>query len=264
MLVTRMIEISQLTLQHAGKVLCQQLDMAVSAGECWAILGQNGAGKSTLIHVLARLESDCNISHAGIRIAGKPLSSWSRLDLACEVGVLLQEEPGEFYGTVREYLSLGRYPHMRGLSGWKTGQTEQVDQAGARMDLTAVMHRRVGSLSGGERQRMRIAQLLVQSPRCYLLDEPLQHLDIKHQLSVMQLLADLAREGNAVMMVLHDIHRVRRYCDHVLMLFGEGRAVTGSTSDVFTRENLAALYQCDPGELVDGEAATSYFIPEGK
>lgn len=259
-----MIEINQLTLRCAGKMLCQKLDLRVSPGECWAVLGQNGVGKSSLIHVLGRLDSACSTSHAGIRIAGKMLSSWSQPELARQMGILLQEEPDGFHGSVREYLSLGRYPHMRGLAGWKTAcQAERVDQVGERMELAGLMNRRVKSLSGGERQRVRIAQLLVQSPRYYLLDEPLQHLDIKHQLFVIRLFAELAREGNAVLMVLHDISRVRRYCDHVLLLFEDGRAVAGKTGDVFNRENLSALYQCDPEALeIDGPAG--YFMPERK
>jgi iron complex transport system ATP-binding protein len=258
-----MIKISQLTLQCAGKTLCQKLDLTVSPGECWAVLGQNGVGKSSLIHVLGRLDVACSIAHAGIQVAGAALSSWSRSELARQMGILLQEEPGEFHGHVREYLLLGRYPHMHGLAGWQTFQTEAVDQVGDRMELTGLMDRRMGSLSGGERQRVRIAQLLVQSPRYYLLDEPLQHLDIKHQLFIMRLFAELAREGNAVLMVLHDINRVRQYCDHVLLLFEDGHAVAGTTGDIFTRENLSALYQCDLEEL-EINGAAGYFMPERK
>lgn len=117
------------------------------------------------------------------------------------------------------------------------------------MELANFSHRSLDTLSGGERQRVRIALLLAQSPQCYLLDEPLQHLDLRYQLFAMMLFKELAAKGSAVMIVLHDITWVSRYCDHVLMLFEKGRVLAGSMGKLLTRDNLEELYQCSLDEF---------------
>jgi iron complex transport system ATP-binding protein len=162
---------------------------------------------------------------------------------------MLQEEPGEFWGNVSEYVLLGRYPHVKNLFGWESVDHDIAIQAMQRMELTNFSQRSLDTLSGGERQRVRIALLLAQSPQCYLLDEPLQHLDLRHQLFAMMLFKELATQGSTVMIVLHDIAWVSRYCDHVLMLFENGRVLAGSVEELLTRDNLEELYQCSLDEF---------------
>ena len=116
------------------------------------------------------------------------------------------------------------------------------------------------TLSGGERQRARIALLLAQAPQCYLLDEPLQHLDLRHQASAMRLFSKLASQGKTLVMVLHDIGWANRFCDHILMLFDNGRTIAGTTEEVLNRNNLEALYQCNMTEFVLG--SERHFVPE--
>jgi iron complex transport system ATP-binding protein len=245
-----MLETRNLTLKHPDKLLCHNLNLTVTPGECWAILGRNGCGKTTLLHALGGLRPAEGDDQASISLRGKLLDSWSRRELARHMGMLLQEEPGEFWGDVREYVLLGRHPHVGTLSGWLPSDHDIAFSAIERMELTQVAHRPLGTLSGGERQRARIALLLAQSPQYYLLDEPLQHLDLRHQLGVMQLFRELGKQGSALMMVLHDIEWANRFCDHVLMIFDEGQIISGTTEDLLNRENLEALYQCSMEEFV--------------
>ena len=245
-----MLETMNLTLKHPDKLLCNNLNLIVSPGECWAILGQNGCGKTTLIHALGGLRQPNGDNPSLISLGGKLLKTWSRRELARHLGILLQEEPGEFWGDVREYVLLGRHPHVDTLFGWLPGDHDIAFSAIERMELAHLAHRPLSTLSGGERQRARIALLLAQSPQYYLLDEPLQHLDLRHQLGVMQLLRELGRQGNAVMMVLHDIEWACRFCDHVLMIFDNGHIIAGTVEDLLNRGNLEALYQCSMEEFV--------------
>ncbi|HVW64558.1 MAG TPA: ABC transporter ATP-binding protein [Nitrosospira sp.] len=244
-----MLEARNLTLKYPGKLLCHDLHLAVNPGECWAILGRNGCGKTTLIHALGGLRQ-ANGDGSSISLGGKLLASWPRRELARHLGTLLQEEPGEFWGDVREYVLLGRYPYADTLFGWQPADHDIALKAMERMELSDVAHRPLGTLSGGEHQRARIALLLAQSPQYYLLDEPLQHLDLRHQLGVMQLFKELGRQGNALMMVLHDIRWASRFCDHVLMIFDNGRVIAGNAEDVLNQENLEALYQCGMEEFM--------------
>jgi iron complex transport system ATP-binding protein len=154
---------------------------------------------------------------------------------------------------------LGRYPHVENMFGWDDIDQDIAIRAIERMELTGLAHRSLGTLSGGERQRARIALLLAQSPQCYLLDEPLQHLDLRHQLLAMMLFGELARQGNALMMVLHDVGWASRFCDRVLMLFDNGRAITGSVKEILNQPNLESLYQCNMKEFVVGGAR--HFVP---
>lgn len=250
-----MLQTQNLTLQYPGKLLCRDLSLTVKPGECWAILGQNGSGKTTLIHALGGLRTTDN----SVTMAGRAPQTWPRRELARKLGVMLQEEPGEFWGNVQEYVMLGRHPHVKNLFGWEAVDCDIAMQAIARMELTDFSQRPLDTLSGGERQRARIALLLAQSPQCYLLDEPLQHLDLRHQLAAMTLFRELAGQGSAVMMVLHDIAWADRYCDQVLMLFDNGRVLAGPTRELLTRPNLEALYQCSLEEF--GAGSKRHFIP---
>ncbi len=243
------LQTKNLTLQYPGKLLCRDLNLTVNSGECWAVLGQNGCGKTTLIHVLGGLRSADGVSTNSVTVAGKAPLTWPRRELARKMGIMLQEEPGEFWGNVSEYVLLGRHPHVKNLFGWESVDHDIAIQAMQRMELTNFSQRSLDTLSGGERQRVRIALLLAQSPQCYLLDEPLQHLDLRHQLFAMMLFKELATQGSTVMIVLHDIAWVSRYCDHVLMLFENGRVLTGSVEELLTRDNLEELYQCSLDEF---------------
>jgi len=254
-----MLQTKNLTLQYPGKLLCRDLNLTVNPGECWAILGQNGCGKTTLIHALGGLRPTDSGGAASVTVAGKAPQDWSRREFACKLGIMLQEESGEFWGNVQEYVLLGRHPHVRNLFGWEAADQDIALQAIDRMELTALAQRPLVTLSGGERQRARIALLLAQSPQYYLLDEPLQHLDLRHQLFAMTLFRELAMQGSAVMMVLHDITWASRYCDHVLMLFDNGRTLAGSTEEILSRSNLETLYQCSLEE--SGTGSARHFVP---
>ncbi|MDQ3186446.1 MAG: ABC transporter ATP-binding protein [Pseudomonadota bacterium] len=247
-------------MQYPGKVLCRNLNLTVNSGECWAILGQNGCGKTTLIHTLGGLRRADNENESSITVAEKAPQIWARRDLARYLGIMLQEEPGEFWGSVYEYVLLGRYPYLKGIFGWEAADQDIAVRAIERMKLTSLAHRPLVTLSGGERQRARIALLLTQSPQCYLLDEPLQHLDLRHQLLAMALFSELARQGRTLVIVLHDIGWVSRFCDHVLMLFDDGHVIAGTAEETINRPNLEALYQCSMEEFVVGRAR--HFVPE--
>lgn len=254
------LQAKNLTLQYPGKILCRELSWTINPGECWAVLGENGCGKTTLIHAMGGLQKADTGEAPQVSLAGKTPQAWRPRELARHIGVLLQEEPGEFWGDVHEYVLLGRYPHVKGIFGWEAADHEMATRAIECMGLGGLAHRPLTTLSGGERQRARIALLLAQSPQCFLLDEPLQHLDLRHQLSVMTLFRDLATQGKAAVMVLHDIGWASRFCDHILMLFNNGRTLAGRTEEVLNRNDLETLYHCGMTEFI--MRGTRHFMPD--
>lgn len=231
-----------LAIGFGTRVLRRDLDLELQPGECWALLGNNGTGKSTLLHVLAGLRPGLA---GGVRLDGIEIGRLASSERARRIGLLLQEEPGAFWGTLLEYVLLGRYPHRRWLLGATARDEAIVREALARTGLAALAARTLSTLSGGERQRARLAQILAQDPDVYLLDEPLQHLDLRHRLEAMRLLRELAHAGGkSVLMVVHDPAYARRYCDRALLLFDDGAVRVGPAAQLLTRELLESLYGC--------------------
>jgi iron complex transport system ATP-binding protein len=160
------------------------------------------------------------------------------------VGVLLQDETESFWGSTLEYVMLGRMPHERGLFAPDAAAAEAARAALAEVDLPGQARQPYRTLSGGERQRARLAQLVVQSPDVWLLDEPLAHLDLGHQLAAMSLAARLAASGRTVVMSLHEPYWAARYCGHALLLYDSQRFSSGPAEHVLTQDNLEAVYGC--------------------
>ncbi|HEY0336321.1 MAG TPA: ABC transporter ATP-binding protein [Burkholderiales bacterium] len=254
-----MLRCSDLAIEVPGRVLCRNVSVVFEPGQLWAVLGRNGAGKSTLLHTLAGLVRP-NAGSVELQTpAGLPVRD--ARTRARMVAVLLQIEDGTYWGTAGEYVLLGRYPHVRGLLGYSR---EDIEQAEAALDAVAMLSyalRRFATLSGGERQRVRIAQILAQDADTFLLDEPLQHLDLAYQAQILNLMATRAREHrNTVVMVLHEPLWIARLCTHVLILAGEGVAHHGPAEDILTRERLEHAYGCRLREIDHGAGRS--FVPD--
>ena len=223
----------------AGRRVCSALDLMVAPGQCWAILGRNGAGKTTLLHTLAGLRPPA----AGtIELFGRPLAATSRRDIARLRGLLVQDDSDPFPATVLETVLIGRHPH---LSRWQLESGEDLRiarEALGAADMAGTEARDVRTLSGGERRRVALAALLAQQPQLFLLDEPSSHLDLAHQIALLDRLAEAVRpSGKALLMVVHDINLAVRYCDQVLLLT-DGVALVGPAQELLRAERLSAVF----------------------
>lgn len=240
---TSLLSARGLTVGIGGHRVCDALDWEVCAGEIWAILGRNGAGKSTLLNTVAGLRQPfsgtLNINSMSLPgvIRGGEARALARIR-----GYLAQQQSDPFASTVMETTLVGRHPHL-GRWDWESAEDRRIaESALAEVDLSSFAEREVQTLSGGERQRVAIAQLLTQQPRLFLLDEPLTHLDLSHQVAAMDLFSRRAESGAAVVAVLHDPGFAARYCRHALLLFGDGEWLAGPTADVINTEQLTRLY----------------------
>ncbi|HEY9100326.1 MAG TPA: ABC transporter ATP-binding protein [Thiobacillus sp.] len=224
---------------HAGdRVLLTSLDLALNTGELLGILGANGAGKSTLISVLAGLARPAS---GQIMLDGSPLSSLPPVTRAQYIGLLPQGDEGGFFGSVLDFVALGRFPFDR------TPFDLQVQLA--TWELAGLAHRSLDSLSGGERQRARLAQLAAQAPQISLLDEPLTHLDPAHQARLLAWARAEVNAGRTVAMTLHDPNWAASHCDRLLFLHGDGRWQLGNPAELLTPSALETLYGSETSAL---------------
>ena len=234
-------KVSDVNLRVGTTQVCHQLNLELYPGETLAVLGKNGVGKSTLLSCLAGLpRGDMS---GEVLLGGKTYGAWGAKAAACWRGWLPQKQQDQFSATVLETVISGRHPHLNRWS-WESADDRALAMASlAAVGMTDFAARDVLTLSGGERQRVAVATILTQNPTLYFLDEPLAHLDLNHQIEVLNLLRGKAkRERVSAIMVLHEPGLAHRYCDSALLLFGEGEWLYGSASAVLTADNLSRLY----------------------
>lgn len=223
--------VHELTLHAGTRLLIDALDLSLAHAGVLGILGANGAGKSTLLAVLAGLiEPACG----RVEFDGQPLAAWPPATRAQHVALLPQEDANGFFGSVADFVALGRFPY-----------NEARTDAGpwlAAWELTALATRPLATLSGGERQRARLAQLAAQEAGIVLLDEPLTHLDPAHQAALLRWTRAEAKRGHAVALTLHDPNWAACHCDQLLFLQGDGRWQLGTPAELLTPTSLEALY----------------------
>ena len=252
-----LLETRQLTVGIGERVFCQALDLALHPGECLAVLGRNGSGKSTLLSVLAGVRA---AQGGEVLIDGATYAHWGIRRSALIRGWLPQARQDAFASTVLETALTGRHPHLDRWSWESESDARIVREALVAVDLAAFEQRDVRTLSGGERQRLAIATLLTQQPKLLLLDEPITWLDLKHQIAMLELFAERARQqGVAVVMVLHDPSLAWRFCDRSLLIYGNGHAETGPSKSLLSAERLSLLFQ-HPLQALEHEGKTS-FVP---
>ena len=252
-----LLEVRQLTVSIGKNSVCRDLALALQPGERLAILGRNGAGKSTLLSVLAGLRT----AQAGaVLLNGNTYAALGPRKSALIRGWLPQSRGDAFASTVLETALVGRHPHLARWDWESASDAKIVRKALAAVDLAEFEQRDVQTLSGGERQRLAIATLLTQKPQLFLLDEPIAHLDLKHQIAMLDLFANAARDANAgVIMVLHEPALAWRFCDRALLIYGDGTTESGPAKEMLTAERLSALYQY-PLQAIECEGRIS-FIP---
>jgi iron complex transport system ATP-binding protein len=248
---------SRLGVRIGDLSICHGLDVGFRAGENWAILGANGSGKTTLLHTLAGLRRP---DDGQVLLDGQDLGVMARRHLARQRGVLFQDSEAPFASSVRDAVLSGRHPHLTPWQWESTADVRHAEQALAAVDMQSYAERMLTSLSGGERRRVDIAALLTQDAPVCLLDEPLNHLDLHHQVKILDLLRQRSRRpGHVNIMVLHDVNLALRYCDHGLLLFDNGACRHGALASLLDVPTLEQLFGCRFRQLNDADG--SVFFP---
>lgn len=224
-----------------GTHILRDVTASLRAGELVGFIGPNGAGKTTLLKTMNGL---INPTRGEICLMGKPLASYPRRQIAQVIAHVPQSTLSDFAFTTREIVLMGRSPHLGRFEIEQGDDREIAAQAMARMHVDHLADRLVTTLSGGERQRVFIARALAQQPKALLLDEPTANLDVKHQLDVLEMAADLARQENlGIIAAIHDLNLAAHYCDRLVLLEDGQVLADASPEDVLTPKNLADAFE---------------------
>ncbi|MEW5990711.1 MAG: ABC transporter ATP-binding protein [Chloroflexota bacterium] len=240
-----MIRLEGVTLLYRERAALRDIGLTVEAGERVAIIGPNGAGKSTLLRVVAGLLHPV----AGrVELGGVPLDRLGRQAVARRLAVVPQLPTLPFATSVEEVVALGRLPHEHPVRGLRPGDRAAVAAAIDRVGVGHLLGRDARELSLGERQLVLLAMAVAQDAPVLVLDEPTVHLDLRHQVEVMELVGDLnARDGTTIVAVLHDIGLAAHFFPR-LVLLDHGRIVAdGPPADVLTPERIREVFGVDPG-----------------
>ena len=204
-----------------------------------AIAGPNGSGKSTLVRALL---GRVPLERGAIVVDGQHVGTLDRRQLARRVAVVAQREEPTFPMSVPDYIALGRHPHTHLWSAADPAGAAAVARAIEEAEVRPFVGRTTDELSGGEWQRVRIARALAQEARALVLDEPTTYLDIAHEMAAFELLDALARRGQAVLVVSHQLNLVARFAHRVVLLHRGTVAAAGAPSDVMRGDILERVY----------------------
>jgi iron complex transport system ATP-binding protein len=210
-----------------------------ASGKLTALAGPNGSGKSSIVRALL---GRADVLRGSVAVAGSDVRTLSLTELARRVAVVPQREEAAFPTQVREYVALGRYPHLGLWRATTSADDNAIADALEQAGVSALAARDTDALSGGEWQRVRIARALAQKTPALVLDEPTTFLDVAHEMAIFELLSSLARSGMAVLLVSHQLNLLARFADNIVLL-NEGRiATTGTPRDVMKADRLETIY----------------------
>jgi iron complex transport system ATP-binding protein len=231
------IRADAVTVDLDGRRVLSDVSLEVIPGEVLALVGPNGAGKSTLLAVLSGERTPTT----GRVFAGdRDIRGFSALELARRRSVLTQDNALSFPFRVIDVITMGRAPWTR--TDEIAGDSAAIASAASRADVTHLAGRRFTELSGGERARVSLARVLAQDTAIVFLDEPTAALDLRHQEDVLRIARDLAREGRAVVVVVHDLSLAGAVADRVALLSSGRLVAVGAPSSVLTADAISAVY----------------------
>lgn len=239
-----MIDVKNVSYEIQEKKILNEINLSVSKGEFFGILGPNGSGKTTLLKIISGGQ---RIQTGEVIIDQKKIQTYSMKELARKIAVLPQLNDAPFSFTVYDAIKLGRYAHQKTLfPTWTEEDEDSVQEAIRLTKIDRLKDRFLDDLSGGERQLVYLARALVQEAEILLLDEPTNHLDISHQINLLELLKELIEEKQlTVISIFHDLNLASLYCDKVFLL-KDGKEVNKDTPrNLFINEKLEEVYHTD-------------------
>ena len=232
------------TVAYGDRTILADVSLSLRAGERVALVGPNGAGKSTLLRVLTGVLEP---RRGDVALRGEAVRTLDRKAVARQIAVVPELVQVPFAMTVREVVGLGRLPHDPPLSGPRPVDDDAVAAALARVGVAYLAERDARRLSMGERQLVFVAMALAQAAPILVLDEPTAHLDIRHQVEVMQLLVDLnERDGVTILAVLHDLALAANFFQRVALMRAGRIVADGSPGSTLDAGHIRSVFGVDP------------------
>ena len=253
--MTCLFELRNAVVRYGTAEVLRAASLKLHQGEFVAIAGPNGAGKSTLLSLMAGLAAP---SDGECLFLGREAHRWNRRDFARRIAVVLQTEPTAFPFTVEDVVYMGRMPHSTGLYENPEDHAAVADALAA-TETEALRKRDFRTISGGERQRVLLASALAQQPEVLLLDEPANHLDLQHQLSLHRQLRDLSRKGLLIVAVTHDLNLGATYAQRLVLMNDGYIRADGTPAEVFASGLIPEIFQV-PVEVIHRPSGQPWLV----
>lgn len=233
------LDLSRVRFDRAGRTIIDGVDATLPGGGLTALVGPNGAGKSTLLHLVAAIE---RVDAGELDLDGRSIARMRRRERARLVALAEQQAEVDPQLSVLAAVLIGRTPHLGAFAAAGDHDRAVAEHSLAAVGALEFAPRPIGSLSGGERQRVTLARALAQEPGLLLVDEPTNHLDLAAQLTALELLSGLARDGLTVVAALHDLSHAAAYADHVIVLAAGRVVAAGDPREVLTASLVEHVY----------------------
>ncbi len=237
-----LLDASRIDFSIGGIPILRDVGLRVAPGELVGLIGPNGAGKSSLLRLASGIATP---DRGEIRFEGERMERIDPRQRARRLGYLAQDARAHWPFSVEKVVGLGRIPHQ----SWWQNETDEdrrrIDDALGVTETLAYRNRVVTTLSGGEQTLVMLARIIAGECRLILADEPVAALDPYHQLHVMEILREHARDQRAAVVVLHDLSLAARYCDRLYLLSHGRLDCDGPVGEVLTRDNIARVYGVD-------------------
>lgn len=254
------IQAKQLVFAYQQQPVLNALNMEVPQGAFTAIVGPNGCGKSTFVKQLIK---SLKPQSGDIHIFGKPLNSYSHKALGKLIAYVPQATQIGFDFTVEEVVLMGRYPHLKRFQSETPKDREIAAEAMKATGVWALKDKPANALSGGEQQRVIVARALAQEPQILILDEPISHLDLPHQVELMALIRKMAQEkGITVLAIIHDLNLALDYSDYVVMMQGGQVHYSGIPTEIISERSIREIYGLEVCMIQNPVTGNPHVIPK--
>ena len=258
--MTHRLHADAVTLRRDARTVSRNLSLAIPEGSFSVIVGPNACGKSTLLAALSRLLAP---AEGRVVLDGRDIHSLPGREVARRLGLLPQSALAPDGITVAELVARGRYPHQACLRQWAPAEARAVAAAQRATRGDGLAERPLDALSGGQRQRVWIAMVLAQETPLLLLDEPTTYLDIVHQIELLELLAELNRQGRTIVAVLHDLNQACRYASHLIAMRDGAILAEGAPAQIFTERLVEEVFGLRSLIIADPVSGTPLLVPRG-
>ncbi len=220
--------------------ILKDISLDILENDFLGLIGPNGSGKTTLLRLATRIIKP---SAGTIEFKGRDIQSIELKEFCRSVAFVSQELSSNFTFTVMEIVLMGRLPHQSRL-GAETKHDRRIALDALELtDIAGLKNKYIDELSAGERQRVLIAKALAQEPGLFFLDEPPSHLDIGHQIQILDLLKRLNRNGKVtIVMVMHDLNLASDYCSRIALIHKGTIYREGTPQTVLTYQNIEPVY----------------------
>lgn len=254
------LEAKEINFAYEKNYIIENLSTKIEKGKFISIIGPNGSGKTTLLKLFLNI---LNRKSGKIFLKNRDIRKYKRRDIAKNISYVPQKSDMNFDFNVEEIVSMGRAPYIHSLASETEKDRKIIKNSMLKTDVYDLKNRSIQNLSGGEFQRVIIARAITQDTEIMLLDEPISHLDIHHQIEILDTLKNLNKNENiTIVLILHDINMAIRYSDKIILM-DKGKIMSQGIPDkVVTEENLYNIYKMNFEILISEQEDTKYIIPK--